>query len=382
MRIVLTGSGSGGHFYPLIAIAEALTEQARERKLLMPELSLLGPDPYDREALFACGISYRYVPAGKVRRYTSLKNITDAAKTVVGVFVALWRLLLVYPDVIVSKGSYTSVPVVLAAVLLRIPVVLHESDVRPGRANALVARFAHTIAISYEDTASHFPAACAAKIIRTGIPVRRHLLKAPAGDPYRILRITPASSGSPLILVLGGSQGAERVNDLMVTALDGLLPTYSILHQTGEQNAHITAESARALIKKKELLKRYYVRGFLDADALGAALSTSSLVISRAGSGSIYEVALAGKPSILIPIPEEISHDQRLNAYAYARTGAAVVMEEKNLTAHLLTAEIGRIMNDPALRERMSTAARAFASGGAAQKLAVLLVDIGLEHEQ
>jgi len=113
-----------------------------------------------------------------------------------------------------------------------------------------------------------------------------------------------------------------------------------------------------------------------------AALRAAALVISRAGSGSIYEIALTGKASILIPIPEEISHDQRLNAYAYARTGAAVVMEEKNLTPHLLTAEITRIMGDQALRMHMEAAARAFAPTDAAKQIASILTAIGLSHER
>jgi UDP-N-acetylglucosamine--N-acetylmuramyl-(pentapeptide) pyrophosphoryl-undecaprenol N-acetylglucosamine transferase len=141
-------------------------------------------------------------------------------------------------------------------------------------------------------------------------------------------------------------------------------------------------ETAHALVKQKEYLDRYHVRGFLDVDTLGAALRAASLVVSRAGSGSIYEIAAAGKASILIPIPEEISHDQRVNAYAYARTGAAVVMEEKNLTPHLLVAEITRIMGDQALLLRMTEAARTFAPSDAAKKIASILTDIGLEHER
>lgn len=379
MRIVLTGSGTGGHFYPLVAIAEALIEQTREQKLLLPELYLMGPDPYDRGALLQYGIVHAYVPAGKMRRYFSFKNFTDVAKTVCGIFVAIWKLFVIYPDAVMSKGSYTSVPVVIAAILLRIPIIVHESDARPGRANKLAARFAQTIAISYEnaseDDVSYFPPL---KTVRTGIPIRSRLLKPSTADPYAQLRITPQN---PLILVLGGSQGAERINDLIITSLDELLPAYTILHQTGEHHAQVVTETAHALVKQKEHLDRYHARGFLDVDTLGAALRAAALVISRAGSGSIYEIAQSGKPSILIPIPEEISHDQRLNAYAYARTGAAVVMEEKNLTPHLLIAEIARIMGDQALRLRMSEAARAFAPADAAKKIASILIAIGLAHE-
>lgn len=374
MRIVFTGSGSGGHFYPLIAIAEAITDRVHSQHLIAPELYHMGPTPYDSGSLFSHGITHLYVPAGKVRRYFSIRNITDAFKTFLGIIIAFTKLLMLYPDVVMSKGSYTSMPVVIAAWLLRIPVVVHESDVRPGRANALAARFAHTVAISYDSAATHF---ASKRIVKTGIPIRKHLLEQRGGDIANILQL---KEPTPLIVVLGGSQGAERVNDLITMSLDELLPNYAVLHQTGEGQAQLITETAHALVKRQEFLDKYIVRGFLDVDTLGAALRGAALVISRAGSGSIYEIACHGKPSILIPIPEEISHDQRANAYEYARTGAASVMEEENLTPHLLVAEITRIMSDQALQLSMQQAALAFAPRDAAYKIADILISIGQRH--
>ncbi len=379
MRIVLTGSGTGGHFYPLIAIVEALNASTKEQQAVAPELYLLGPNPYDRDLLLQQHINYIHIPAGKMRRYFSLKNGTDFIATIVGIFVAIWKLYVLYPDVVMSKGSYTSVPVVIAAIFLRIPIILHESDVRPGRANKLVARFAHIITTSYEDSAPYFPTGkTPEKLVRTGIPIRSHLLNRAPADPYTHLGI---SADRPLILILGGSQGAERINDLIVTSLDTLLGTYTVIHQTGSANVQVVSETARAVLKHAEYIDHYHVRGFLDVDTLSAALTAATLVVSRAGSGSIYEIALYGKASILIPIPEEISHDQRLNAYTYARTGAAVVIEERNLTTHLLTNEINRIIGDHAQRERMEASARAFAPTDAAQRIAQLLLDICVTHE-
>jgi UDP-N-acetylglucosamine--N-acetylmuramyl-(pentapeptide) pyrophosphoryl-undecaprenol N-acetylglucosamine transferase len=374
MRIVLTGSGSGGHFYPLVAVAEAIIDQAREQKLLLPELYLMGPDPYDQGVLVKHGIAFIRIPAGKVRRYFSFLNILDGFKTLWGVLVAIWRLIFIYPDVIMSKGSYTSMPVIIAARLLRIPVVIHESDVHPGRANKFASRFARVIATSYESSAKFFPNK---QTVRTGIPIRKHMLTPISGNPLEQIHMTVEG---PLILVLGGSQGAERINDLIITALDELLPVATVLHQTGEHHAQVVVEAARALTKKQEYLSRYHVRGFLDVDMMHAALSAASIVVSRAGSGSIYEIALHGKPSILIPIPESISHDQRTNAYEYARTGAAAVMEEKNLTPHLLSGEIARILSDQSIQMRMQEAALKFAPRDAAQQIAATLIAIGLEH--
>lgn len=375
MRIVFTGSGSGGHFYPLIAIAGALRIAAANAKERAPEFFLLAPTEYDAGALFAHEITFVRVPAGKVRRYFSFRNFLDAFKTLWGIFVAIWQLFRLYPDAVMSKGSYTSTPVVIAAWLLRIPVVVHESDVRPGRANKLASWFAHTIATSYEGSAAYFPPA---RTVRTGMPVRRELLSPYPGNAAEHLGIAPHR---PLILVLGGSQGAERVNDLIITALDELLPTYTIVHQTGEQNAQLVTETAHALTEHKDLLAHYHVRGFLDSESMAAAFSAASLVISRAGSGTIYEIALSGKPAILIPIPEEISHDQRINAYEYARAGGASVMEEANLTPNLLVAEVTRIMGDQALQLTMQEAARGFAPRDAAEKVGEVLRGIAQAHE-
>lgn len=373
MRIVLTGSGSGGHFYPLMAIAEALREEATARSLMLPELYLMAPDPYDSGSLFAHDITYVHVPAGKVRRYLSVRNITDAAKTFWGTLVALWKLFVLYPDVVMSKGSYTSLPVIIAAFLLRIPIVIHESDARPGRANRIAAPVARRILTAYEKTNEYFSGTAE----RVGIPIRKNLAEPYDGDLQRDLGFTP---DTPLIFVIGGSQGAERVNDLIITALDELLPEYTIFHQTGEDHLQIVTETAYALTKDRSLLERYHARGFLDATAMSAAYSTAALVLSRAGSTSIYEIALHAKPSILIPIPEEISHDQRTNAYEYARTGAASVMEERNLTPHLLAAEIRRIMSDQAVQAQMQHAARSFVPPRAAETIAGMLIEIASEH--
>ena len=148
MTIAFTGGGSGGHFYPIIAIAEALGDLVREERVLEPKLYYLAPTPYDERALFENRIVYIHIAAGKMRRYFSLQNVTDAFVTLAGTLHAAWTLFRLYPDVVVSKGGYGSVPTVLAARILGIPVIIHESDAKPGRANLFAARFAKKIAIS------------------------------------------------------------------------------------------------------------------------------------------------------------------------------------------------------------------------------------------
>jgi UDP-N-acetylglucosamine--N-acetylmuramyl-(pentapeptide) pyrophosphoryl-undecaprenol N-acetylglucosamine transferase len=180
--------------------------------------------------------------------------------------------------------------------------------------------------------------------------------------------------------VLGGSQGADKVNAIILEALPQLLSKYEVVHQVGM--AHVTdiTNVVRELIVDPTLRARYHLFGFLTVEQLNAAISYAAVVVSRAGSGQIFEIAHHGTPSILIPIREEVSHDQRHNAIAFARTGAAVVIEEDNATSHLLLSEIDRIISDPTTRDRMRSAAQGFAPLNAGETIGEILLEIGLEH--
>lgn len=373
VRIGLVGGGTGGHFYPLIAITESLSQMSAARGDTL-ELIYFGPDQYDAAALDAHGIRYAHVTAGKQRRYRSILNVLDIFKVLWGSIEAVVRLFVVYPDVLMSKGGYTSVPVVFAAWLLRIPVVIHESDSKPGRATTFAARFAQYIAISFAEVATYFPKK---NVAQTGIPIRQIFLNPPAADPHQALGIDPAY---PLILVTGGSLGAETINTLILQSLDELLPNYTIIHQTGRAHLPSVVESAKSLVSDEALLARYHPTDFMDAETFSQAYAASRIVVSRAGSTSIFEIAVAGKPSIIIPIPETVSHDQRTNAYAYARTGAATVMEEGNLRDGLLAGEIMRIMDDQAVYAEMAGAAQAFATRNAGDTIANILMTISESH--
>lgn len=370
VRILLVGGGTGGHFYPLISIAEALNVYDAQ------DISLYyaGPNKYDTETLTAQNIQFVWVPSGKSRRYSSLLNFIDTFKTFGGLIVAILRLFVIYPDVVMSKGGYTSVPVVLAAAFLRIPIVIHESDSVVGKANKLAAHFAHSVVVSYPETKALFNRS---NVLHLGIPIRSSLLAAPSQNALTELGVDP---DRPVILVLGGSQGAERVNELILDSLDELLGDLSIIHQTGKQNYELCKSVAENLIPDEERLKHYHPTPFLSGNMLNDAYHVASIVISRAGSNSIYEIALHHKPSILIPIPETVSHDQRTNAYTYARSGATTVMEEGNITDILLRTEIDRIMQNEDIYNTMSKAAESFAKQDAAQEIGGLLTSIAQEH--
>lgn len=371
-RIVLVGGGTGGHFYPLMAVAERLNDQASSEETL--KLYYMGPDPYNQKELTVNNITFVKIPSGKRRKYFSVLNFFDLFKVFFGSLFAIAKLYKIYPDAVFSKGGYTSVPVVLAAAILRIPIMVHESDTRPGSANKLGGKFARYIAIGFDDTAKFFPKK---KTALTGIPLRKTFLEV-ATDPISQLGLP---SEKPLLFVTGGSLGAQRINRLILESLDDLLPNYTILHQTGINNEERVRQTSAELITDTTLLTRYFVKGSLTGKEMHLAQSAASLIISRAGTGTIFEIAQKGKPSILIPIPEDISHDQHTNAYAYARSGAASVLEEGNLTDGLLSSEINRIMSNQQTYDTMSTSARAFAQGDAAETIATTLLGITQEHE-
>ena len=371
IRILLVGGGSGGHFYPLMSIAEKLRTHP-----LQPDLFYMGPDVYDTDALTAAHISFIYCPAGKRRKYASFLNFLDIFKTIWGTCIALIELYKLYPDVIVSKGSYTSVPVILAGAFLNIPIVVHESDTRLGSANKLASYFARHVAVSFEEVLPFLEKK--KNVTLTGIPIREELLLPAAENVREGLGI---SNSLPVILVLGGSQGAERLNQLILDSLDELLPAYNIIHQTGKKNFDVTVLSARELIHETELLTHYRpVAFFDDAQILNDVYHAATIIISRAGTGTIYEISLHGKPSILIPIPESISHDQKTNAYAYAHSGAASVLEETNLSDSLLTAEIDRIMKNVDVYIPMAEAAQNFAPRNASETLAQIIISLAQTH--
>ena len=369
MRIMLVGGGTGGHFYPLIALAEALNTSGTPLKLYYA-----GPDMYDEPALVKHNIQFVRVFSGKQRRYASILNVFDLFKVALGAFVALLKLFVIYPDIIVSKGGYTSVPVILAGAFLRIPILIHESDSVMGKANKIAMRFAKDIVINYpelevRETKAH--------VHRLGIPIRSALIAPPTENMHEAFGI---DSTRPVILVLGGSSGAERINELILDSLDELLTRFTVIHQTGKAHFELCTLSADNLIPDAERRQYYIPKPFFSDSALNDMYSLANLVISRAGSTSIYEIALHGKPSIIIPIPEGISHDQRSNAYAYARVGATSVIEESNITDNLLLAEIERIMQNTDIYSAMSTSAKTFGKTDTAREMSALIIQRAQEH--
>jgi UDP-N-acetylglucosamine--N-acetylmuramyl-(pentapeptide) pyrophosphoryl-undecaprenol N-acetylglucosamine transferase len=374
MRIIFTGGVTGGHFYPIIAIAEEMQALIKEKRLLNAEIYYMAPTPYNQGLLYEHGIQYETIRAGKIRRYFSLLNVTDLFKTFWGVITATWRVYRLYPDVVFGKGGFGSFPVLLAARILRIPVIIHESDSEPGKVNKWAGKFAVSVAISYPEAAKFFPKE---KVVFTGNPVRRDIVLPISTGAREFLKL---EENIPVLLILGGSQGSSAINDAIIEALPQFVNKYEVIHQTGAKNIFEAERTAEAVLFNSDHKERYKPFDYLDALALRMSAGVASIVISRAGS-TIFEIAAWGLPSIVIPIPGEVSHDQEKNAFAYARAGACEVVEEKNLTPHILLSEIDRILTHDPERAKMQEAAKQFYKPDAAKKIAEEILKLGLAHE-
>lgn len=379
MKILLTGGGTGGHFYPLIAVAEELNETAKENRLLKPDLYFMSNGPFDEALLYENNIKFVSVSAGKIRRKKTIENIIlnffDLFKTLIGVITAIWKVFLIYPDVIFGKGGYASFPALFAGRLLMIPIVIHESDTKPGKVNKWAGKFARKVAISYPEAISYFKAE---KTAYTGNPIRKETLEPLSAESHEFFNFDP---NIKTILILGGSTGARFLNESIMDVLEELVKKYQIIHQVGVNNTSIIQETSKVVLQDSPNKDRYRLYPYLDLVNLRRSAGVADIIISRAGS-TIFEIASWAKPAIIVPIPEPTSHDQRSNAFAYARSGSAVVIEEKNMSAGVLMSEIDRILSNPQEIQKMTDSAKNFARRDAAEIIAKEIIAIGLEHEK
>ena len=376
MKIVFTGGGTGGHFYPIIAVAQKVNEIIDREKIIGAKLYYISNSPYDKEMLFENGLLYEEVSSGKMRTYFSFRNFSDIFKTFFGVINAVFKLFSIYPDVVFGKGGYASFPTLFAARLLRIPVIIHESDSAPGRVNLWAGHFAKKVAVSFKDVANFFPK----KVVAwTGQPIITEI-EHPASRK-EALEYFKLESSLPIILVLGGSQGAELINNTVLDALPRLIKNFQIIHQTGVNNFKSVAGQAQVILASNQEKVRYLPFAFLNPLAMKMAAGVATVIISRAGS-TIFEIASWGIPSIIVPITTTNGDHQRKNAFNYAHVGACTVIEEMNMTANILSSEIERITNNKVIWDNMANSAKAYNKPDAAYKIARELVDIALNHEK
>lgn len=335
----------------------------------------------------ARGLAFAGISAGKFRRdhfagrlekvlnlQTIGPNVRDALRTVQGC-VEAWRLLRQWrPAVVFLKGGFVCVPVGVAAKVLGIPYVIHESDVSPGLANRLLGRWATKVAVGFPVKSYHdFDRA---KLVFVGNPVRTELLK-----PHRLEGLAEfgLEATMPVLFVTGGSGGAAQINDAILAALPELLEFCQVIHLAGEGDYERVKFEVRRKGKVAHI-ERYHLYGFLLAE-MAKALAAADVVVSRAGANTIAELAVLGKPTILIPNYQMAGH-QVENARVLSRTGAVRVLDGQHLTTARLVGEIRKILDDPEEQARLEKGIRQFGNLEAAKSLAEVILGVGQASEQ
>ena len=362
IRILLTAGGTGGHIYPILAIAGQLRILAVQKGIDL-DLRYFGvPGPY-QDILESNGIKVSKILSSKLRRYFDLKNFLDAPKFIFGFFQALFKIFWFMPDAVFALA------VVRASRFYRLPIIIHESDAVPGLTNRLSARSAKIIFTAFKKVAQYFPPE---KIILVGNPVRANILEN-IPDQESAKKAFGFNPAEPVILVIGGSQGALRINNFISDNLGEILDSVQVIHQAGTANfPEVKKETDFLLRPLGDFYKnRYYLVGYLEGvKELREALAAADVVFSRAGAGAIFEIAAFSKPAILIPLEEAAGDHQRINAYEYAETGAAIVIEEANLKPAIFSLQVQKILAEPELKTKMSQAAKNFSKPEAAKIIA------------
>ena len=333
-RIVLTGGGTAGHVTPHLALLPHLLKAGYEVHYIGTE------DGIEHGMMTREGVTYHSVKSGKLRRYHDWKNFTDPFRVIAGAFQSARLMDKLRPDVCFSKGGFVSVPVVIGAWLHGVPVLCHESDLTPGLANKICGKFARRIAATFPECAN----ALGKKAVCTGTPMRPELF---SGSREKGLALCGFSGEKPVLLMVGGSSGAQSVNRALREALPELLPQMDVVHITGKGN----------LDESLQGLPGYRQFEFL-TDDLPHALACADVVLSRAGSNAICELQALKKPMLLVPYPKGASRgDQILNAESFRKRGLCHVLLQENMTAASLASAIRALLQDRAQLTAALTAA-------------------------
>lgn len=367
LRVCLTGGSTGGHFFPLIFVSRELKKLSQERNFNL-EIFYLGGEPFDPKLMIEEGIKVYTIPTLKWRRYFSWQNLIDFFKFPFAFLLSFFYMFLIMPDVLFSKGGPSSPLIVFWAWFFRIPVIIHDSDSVPGFANRLASRFARKVFLAFPSAAKYFPSS---ETVVVGQPIDERIITTPiTQEDYERFHLKKEEK---IILVLGGSQGSQFLNELIIEILPQLLKMSQVVHLTGKNLFSEFYSYALQRIRRYVPLeeKKYKAFPFLNNEDTLILMKMADLIISRAGASSIFEISALGKPSILIPLAESVvgSH-QKENAYAFQKIGACYVLEEANAKPHILLNLIHNLLKDESLREKMTKNALEFYKPRASRKIA------------
>ncbi len=373
LRILFTGGGTGGHIYPIVAVAEELKRISREKRM-ETEFRYFGAPGQYFNLLEVSGIRVIPVISSKLRRYFDIRNFFDGFKFIFSLIQCLWKILWFMPDVAFSKGGPGALAVLLICRFYRIPIIIHESDSIPGLTNLISARWAKRIGLSFASAIDYFRTNKnfdETKFALIGHPARKIFFE-PGDDPELAKKMLGFNINNSLILFIGGSQGATAINNFVLDSIGDLLKDYQVLHQTGINNFNQIQKEWQFISRDmpEDEKFRYKAVPYLEEKDLKEAILAADLVVSRAGAGSIFELAAMGEPSILVPLPEAAGDHQVKNAYEYSKNGAAVVVEQTNLRPHLFLVQAQKFFGNPELLKQMSEAAKNFSKPEAAKRLA------------
>jgi UDP-N-acetylglucosamine--N-acetylmuramyl-(pentapeptide) pyrophosphoryl-undecaprenol N-acetylglucosamine transferase len=364
----LTGGGTAGSVSPLLAIADDLRAQSAFAKASSSakasedktadkggfEFLFIGTkNGIEKQMVKEARLPYRSIAAGKLRRYFSWRNIWDIGKIKLGFWQALFIVWKEKPDLIISAGSFVAVPVVWAGWVLRVPILIHQLDIRPGLANKLMAPFARVITVTFEKSLADY----GAKAIWTGNPIRKiSNIQYPISN--KVFNLRP---DLPVVLVYGGGTGAEGINKLVEQSLENLVTFCQIIHSTGK---------GKMIAKRHE---NYHPFEFLNAEMMSAAVGAADLIICRAGIGTLTEISAAGKPAIVIPMPDSHQED---NAALLMEKGAAAVLNQKLLNSDSLVAAIKFLLDNAAERQSLGEAIKKIMKADANEEFLKVLAGI------
>jgi len=322
-KVLLTGGGTAGHVMPNVALAPGLEKMGFTIHYAGSENGI------ERGIIEQMGLPYHAVASGKLRRYLSFKNVTDAFRVVKGLADAHRLIKRLQPDVCFSKGGFVTVPIVIACRMNKVPVIIHESDMTIGLANKIALKFASKICVAFPETLKFVSTK---KAVHTGTPIRQELFE---GEQKNGADICGFSTKKPVVLAIGGSLGSVKLNNNLRHALPNILKHFNVVHICGKGN-----------IDKKHNVEGYVQFEYL-ANELPHVLALADVVVSRAGANAINEFLALRKPALLIPLSKKASRgDQILNAESFEKQSFAQVMQEEDLTPELLSQAVCELYNN------------------------------------
>jgi UDP-N-acetylglucosamine--N-acetylmuramyl-(pentapeptide) pyrophosphoryl-undecaprenol N-acetylglucosamine transferase len=350
-RVLLAGGGSGGSATPVLAVAQALRRYE-------PDIQLLYVGTRDGpEAALAAAQHIRFagIRTGKLRRYWDVQNLTDPFRVLAGIAESYALAREFKPHAALAAGGFAAVPPMIAARLTGARTLIHQQDVEPGLANRLLVPFAQRITVSLPSSLAHFPAG---RTTVTGNPVREEILRADPEAAYSLLNL---ERGTPVVLVTGGGTGALALNRLVAAAAPRLVTHAQVVHLMGRGRG----------VPRETDSQRYVQVEFL-VEELPHLLAAATLVVSRAGMGTLTELAALARPSLIVPMPG--SH-QWANAQAFARLGAVEVADQNALSPERLAHRIQGLLADGARREQLGRALAQSMPRDAAERMASELLE-------